>query len=55
MIAAAGSGERLGAGGSKALVALGGRPMLAWSLVAMDAADSVDAIVVAAPAGEETV
>jgi 2-C-methyl-D-erythritol 4-phosphate cytidylyltransferase len=34
-------------------VPLGDRPMLAWSLIAMDAADPVDAIVVAAPPGEE--
>lgn len=53
MIAAAGPGERLGAGGPKALVPLGGRPMLAWSLIAMDAADSVGAIVVAAPPGDQ--
>jgi 2-C-methyl-D-erythritol 4-phosphate cytidylyltransferase len=53
VIAAAGSGERLGAGGPKAFVPLGGRPMLAWSLVAMDAAERISAIVVAAPPGEE--
>ncbi|HVV91188.1 MAG TPA: 2-C-methyl-D-erythritol 4-phosphate cytidylyltransferase, partial [Solirubrobacterales bacterium] len=32
VIAAAGSGERLGAGGPKAFVPLAGRPMIAWSL-----------------------
>ena len=32
IIAAAGSGERLGAGAPKALVALGGRPLVAWCL-----------------------
>jgi 2-C-methyl-D-erythritol 4-phosphate cytidylyltransferase len=53
VIAAAGSGERLGAGGPKAFVQLGGRPMLAWSLIALDAADSVEAVVVAAPPGAE--
>ncbi len=53
MIAAAGSGERLGAGGPKAFVQLGGRPMLAWSLVALDGATSVQAVVVAAPPGAE--
>ena len=35
LIAAAGSGERLGAGGPKALVELGGRPLVAWSLAAL--------------------
>jgi 2-C-methyl-D-erythritol 4-phosphate cytidylyltransferase len=49
VIAAAGSGERLGAGGPKAFVELGGRPMLAWSLLAFDAARSVAQIVIAAP------
>ena len=32
MIAAAGTGQRLGAGGPKAFVELAGRPMLEWSL-----------------------
>ena len=36
MIAAAGSGERLGAGGPKAFVEAYGRPLLAWSLAAFD-------------------
>ena len=53
MIAAAGSGQRLGAGGPKAFVELGGRPMLDWSLDAFRAAASVDEIVVASPPGEE--
>jgi 2-C-methyl-D-erythritol 4-phosphate cytidylyltransferase len=51
VIAAAGSGERLGAGGPKALVELAGRPMIEWSLAAMRAAAAVGPIVVAAPAG----
>jgi 2-C-methyl-D-erythritol 4-phosphate cytidylyltransferase len=49
VIAAAGSGERLGAGGPKAFVELAGRPMLAWSLTAFAAADPIGGIVVAAP------
>ena len=53
MIAAAGSGERLGAGGPKALVGLGGRPMLDWSVEAFRGCESVGPIVVAAPAGYE--
>ncbi len=51
MIAAAGSGERLGAGGPKAFVELAGRPLLAHSLAAAAAAPSIEAIVVAAPPG----
>jgi 2-C-methyl-D-erythritol 4-phosphate cytidylyltransferase len=53
LIAAAGSGERLGAGGPKAFVPLGGRPMIAWSLDACLACGSVAAVVVAVPAGHE--
>jgi 2-C-methyl-D-erythritol 4-phosphate cytidylyltransferase len=49
VIAAAGSGERLGAGGPKAFVDLAGKPMLAWSLEAFDVAESIDSVVVAAP------
>jgi 2-C-methyl-D-erythritol 4-phosphate cytidylyltransferase len=51
VIAAAGSGERLGAGGPKAFVALAGRPMIAWSLDAFRACESIHAIVVAVPPG----
>jgi 2-C-methyl-D-erythritol 4-phosphate cytidylyltransferase len=53
VIAAAGSGERLGAGGPKALVELSGRPLVAWSLAAMRASSSVTVVVVAAPPGNE--
>ena len=53
MIAAAGSGERLGAGGPKAFVELGGRPLLDWSLDAFKEAGTVDEIVVASPPGHE--
>ncbi len=53
VIAAAGSGERLGAGGPKAFVPLGGRPMVSWSLDACRACGMVRAIVVAVPAGHE--
>ncbi len=51
VIAAAGSGERLGAGRPKALAPLGGRPMLAWSLDAFASAAAIEAVVVAAPPG----
>jgi 2-C-methyl-D-erythritol 4-phosphate cytidylyltransferase len=53
VIAAAGSGQRLGAGGPKAFVEVAGRSLLDWSLEAFRAAASVDEIVVAAPSGEE--
>jgi 2-C-methyl-D-erythritol 4-phosphate cytidylyltransferase len=53
VIAAAGSGERLGAGGPKAFVELAGRPMLGWSLLAFDEAQSVAQIVIASPPGME--
>ena len=51
VIAAAGSGERLGAGGPKAFVAVAGRPMVEWSIAAFRAAGPVGAVVIAAPAG----
>jgi len=51
LIAAAGSGERLGAGGPKALVDLAGRPLVAWCLDAFAAAATVERAVIAAPPG----
>ncbi|HEU4598236.1 MAG TPA: 2-C-methyl-D-erythritol 4-phosphate cytidylyltransferase [Solirubrobacterales bacterium] len=51
VIAAAGSGERLGAGGPKAFVPLAGKPMVEWSIDAFQACDSVRSLVVAAPPG----
>jgi 2-C-methyl-D-erythritol 4-phosphate cytidylyltransferase len=53
VIAAAGSGERLGAGGPKAFVELAGRPLLDWSLEAFRAATTIEEIVVACPPGQE--
>ncbi len=52
VIAAAGSGERLRAGGPKAFVPLAGRPMVEWSLEAFRSA-GVAAIVVAVPPGHD--
>jgi 2-C-methyl-D-erythritol 4-phosphate cytidylyltransferase len=52
VIAAAGAGQRLGAGGPKAFASVAGKPLLAWSLEAAAAASSIDAIVVAAPGGD---
>jgi 2-C-methyl-D-erythritol 4-phosphate cytidylyltransferase len=53
VLAAAGSGERLGADQPKAFVKLGELPMLAESLGRLEASDWVDGIVVAAPPGWE--
>lgn len=53
VLAAAGSGERLGAGRPKAFVRLGDRPLLAESLERLDGSGWIDAIVVAAPPGWE--
>jgi 2-C-methyl-D-erythritol 4-phosphate cytidylyltransferase len=53
VLAAAGSGDRLGADRPKAFVRLGDRPLLGESLERLDASDWVDAIVVAAPPGWE--
>lgn len=53
IIAAAGSGERLGAGLPKALVPVHGRPLVVWSVEAMVAAETIAAIVVTAPPGSE--
>ncbi len=53
ILAAAGSGERLGAGEPKAFVELAGRRMLEWSLDALAAADLVGQVIVAVPAGYE--
>jgi len=51
IIAAAGSGERLGAGGPKAFVPLAGRPLVEWSIATFRAAAGVRSIVVACPPG----
>jgi 2-C-methyl-D-erythritol 4-phosphate cytidylyltransferase len=53
VIAAAGSGERLGAGGPKAFIEVAGRTMLGWCLEAFAAAPTVRSAVVAVPPGYE--
>jgi 2-C-methyl-D-erythritol 4-phosphate cytidylyltransferase len=53
VLAAAGSGERLGADRPKAFVRLGEQPLLAESLARLDASEWIDAVVVAAPPGWE--
>ncbi len=50
LVPAAGRGERLGGGGAKALLPLGGEPMLAHSVRTL-AASRVELVVVAAPPG----
>jgi 2-C-methyl-D-erythritol 4-phosphate cytidylyltransferase len=53
VLAAAGSGERLGADRPKAFVRLGDRPLLAESLERLEESPWIDGIVVAAPPGWE--
>jgi 2-C-methyl-D-erythritol 4-phosphate cytidylyltransferase len=50
IVAAAGSGDRLGGDTPKALVELAGRPLVAWSLAALEASKVVDRVVITAPA-----
>src|SRR3979411_2807902 len=52
LIVAAGRGERLGSGRSKALVTLAGRPMLEWSVATLRSVAAVERIIVALPPGE---
>jgi 2-C-methyl-D-erythritol 4-phosphate cytidylyltransferase len=51
LIVAGGSGERLGAGAPKALVELGGRPLLQWSVEVLLGVPAIERVVVALPAG----
>ena len=53
IVAAGGTGERLGAGMPKALVPLLDRPMIAWCLAALGASERVAGTVIAAPPGHE--
>ncbi|MDX6555903.1 MAG: 2-C-methyl-D-erythritol 4-phosphate cytidylyltransferase [Miltoncostaeaceae bacterium] len=53
VVLAGGAGVRMGTDVPKALLPLAGRPMLAWSVVAMAAAPEVTRLVVVAPAGLE--
>jgi 2-C-methyl-D-erythritol 4-phosphate cytidylyltransferase len=50
LIVAAGRGERLGMDRPKALVPLGGKPMLSWSVETLQGLDGVSQIIVALPA-----
>jgi len=51
LIVAAGRGERLGDARPKALVELAGRPLLQWSIDALQAVEGIETIVVALPGG----
>jgi 2-C-methyl-D-erythritol 4-phosphate cytidylyltransferase len=53
IVAAAGSGDRLGSDSPKALVKLAGRPLVVWSIAALAASNTVERLVIAAPAGCE--
>jgi 2-C-methyl-D-erythritol 4-phosphate cytidylyltransferase len=53
LIVAAGSGERLGMDGPKALVELAGRSLLQWSVDALRAVSAIEQIVVALPEGAD--
>jgi 2-C-methyl-D-erythritol 4-phosphate cytidylyltransferase len=53
VLAAAGSGDRLGADRPKAFARLGDRPLLGESLERLEASDWIDEIVIAAPPGWE--
>jgi 2-C-methyl-D-erythritol 4-phosphate cytidylyltransferase len=53
LLAAAGSGERLGSEGPKAFVVVAGRPLIEWSLEALRAVPEIERIVIALPPGVE--
>ena len=52
LLLAAGSGERLGLQRAKAFVVVAGRPMVDWSVTALEEVAQVERIVVALPPGE---
>ena len=49
IVCAGGSGQRLGIEGGKQLALVAGRPVLAWTLSALDASEEVDHIVLVCP------
>lgn len=53
IIVAAGAGVRMGGDQPKALMSVGGRPMLVWSLEVIRSSDRVDGVVIVAPPGCE--
>lgn len=50
IVCAGGSGERLGLAGGKQLAPVAGRPVLAWTIEALDATEAIDHIVLVCPA-----
>jgi 2-C-methyl-D-erythritol 4-phosphate cytidylyltransferase len=54
LIVAAGRGERLGADRPKAMVEVGGRRLLSWSLDALHAVPGIERIIVALPPEDES-
>ena len=50
IVCSGGTGERLGVAGGKQLALVAGRPVLAWTIAALDAAEGVDHIVLVCPA-----
>ena len=55
IVVAAGSGRRVGADCNKLLLPVGGRPLLAYTLLAVSNAQCCDEIVIAVHAGEEDI
>lgn len=53
IVLAGGSGTRMGAGMPKALMPLAGRPMVAWTIAALNAAPEIDDLILVAPRGGE--
>jgi 2-C-methyl-D-erythritol 4-phosphate cytidylyltransferase len=53
LLLAAGTGERLGSDRAKAFVPLAGKPMVQWSVEALQGVQVVERIVVALPEGEQ--
>jgi 2-C-methyl-D-erythritol 4-phosphate cytidylyltransferase len=51
LVVAAGRGERLGTAVPKAFAILAGRPMVQWSIAALEEVEAIEEIVVALPAG----
>ena len=49
IVVAGGTGERLGMSGGKQLAIVAGRPVLSWSLLALERSDRVDDIVLVCP------